>query len=199
MTHAALKTEARNESKNVCHAVRRSLRMRLLSGAARLALPMASMIAALGVCLPGNAQAQNVVNPVQNTTFVIDPTQNPIAFGAGTNIDTTAVVDSDGVFGAAGTAWTVSNQGIINSTFHGVSLAGAGSSFINSGTISATSNLVTSAGVFLGNVGTVTNQANGTISGIGGADGIGVGATAGIGQRAVERGCRNDAPQRPLI
>ena len=179
MTHAASKTESGNESKPVCHAVRRSLRVRLLSGAASLALPMASMIVTLGVCLPGNAQAQNVVNPVQNTTFVIDPTQNPIAFGAGTNIDTTAVVHSDGVFGAAGTAWSVSNQGVINSTFHGVSLAGAGSSFINSGTISATSNLVTSAGVFLGNGGTVTNQANGTISGIGGADGIDINGGAG--------------------
>ena len=83
MTHAASKTEARNELNNVCHAVRRSLRMRLLSGAARLALPMASMIAALGVCLPGNAQAQNVVNPVQNTTFVIDPISESDRFRCG--------------------------------------------------------------------------------------------------------------------
>ena len=169
MTHAASKTESGNESKDiVCRAVRSSLRLRLLSGAASFALPVASMILAVGVCTPRDAQAQTVVNPVQTTTFVINTNQNPIAFGTATNIDTTAVVDSDGVFAGGGTAWSVSNQGIIKSTFHGVFLAGAGSSFINSGSISATSNLGTSAGIFLTTGGTVTNQANGTISGIGG-------------------------------
>ncbi|MFZ0111059.1 MAG: hypothetical protein WAL01_16385, partial [Pseudolabrys sp.] len=43
MTHAASKTEAKNESKNIAsRALRSSRRLRLMSGAASLALPMAS-------------------------------------------------------------------------------------------------------------------------------------------------------------
>ena len=171
MTHAASKTESGNESKSiVCRAVRSSLRLRLLSGATCFAVPVASHDpGGWRLYAPRDAQAQTVVNPVQTTTFVINTNQNPIAFGTATNIDTTAVVDSDGVFAGGGTAWSVSNQGNHQIYLHGVFLAGAGSSFINSGSISATSNLGTSAGHFSNHRrSTVTNQANGTISGIGG-------------------------------
>ena len=178
MTHVAPLTESRNESKNtLCSAERSSLRMRMLSGAASLALP-ASVILALGVCMPGDAQAQ--VSVVQNTTFTLSPAENPFVFGAGTNIDTSAAPADDAVFGAAGTQWIVTNQGTLKSNFHGIALVGTGSSVINSGTISVTSNLVTSAGVYLANGGTVVNQAGGTISGSG-ADGIEIdGATGSV-------------------
>ena len=76
MTHAASKTESANGS-NSTRTGRNSLRLRLLSGAASLALPVASMIVAVGVCVPDAAHAQTTVNPVQTTTFTLDPAQNP--------------------------------------------------------------------------------------------------------------------------
>ena len=153
------------ESRNiVCRAVRSALRARLLSGASSLALPLASMIVTLGVCVPRDAQAQTTVTPVQTTTFTLTPSQNPIIFGAGTNIDTTAAAGVDAVFGDTSTIWAVTNQGTIQGSLRGVFLGGAGSSLINSGTIAQTGNLVTSAGVRLANGGTVTNLVNATIS-----------------------------------
>ena len=153
------------ESRNiVCRAVRSALRARLLSGVASLVLPLASMIVTLGVCVPRDAQAQTTVTPVQTTTFTLTPSQNPIIFGAGTNIDTTAAAGVDAVFGDTSTIWAVTNQGTIQGSLRGVFLGGAGSSLINSGTIAQTGNLVTSAGVRLANGGTVTNLVNATIS-----------------------------------
>ena len=149
----------------VCRAVRSALRARLLSGASSLALPVASMIVTLGVCAPRDAQAQTTVNPVQTTTFNLNPFESQIIFGAGTNIDTTATAGVDAVFGAATTIWAVTNQGTIQGSLRGVFLGGPGSSLINSGTISQTGNLVNSAGVRLDNGGTVTNLVNATISG----------------------------------
>ena len=149
----------------VCRAVRSALRARLLSGASSLALPVASMIVTLGVRAPRDAQAQTTVNPVQTTTFNLNPFESQIIFGAGTNIDTTATAGVDAVFGAATTIWAVTNQGTIQGSLRGVFLGGPGSSLINSGTISQTGNLVNSAGVRLDNGGTVTNLVNATISG----------------------------------
>jgi outer membrane autotransporter protein len=122
------------------------------------------MIVTLGVCVPRDAQAQTTVTPVQTTTFTLTPSQNPIIFGAGTNIDTTAAAGVDAVFGDTSTIWAVTNQGTIQGSLRGVFLGGAGSSLINSGTIAQTGNLVTSAGVRLANGGTVTNLVNATIS-----------------------------------
>ena len=149
----------------VCRAVRRALRVRLLSGASSLALPVASMIVTLGVCVPRDAQAQTTVTPVQTTTFNLNPFESQIIFGAGTNIDTTATAGVDAIFGDTSTIWAVTNQGTIQGSLRGVFLGGAGSSLINSGTISQTGNLVNSAGVRLDNGGTVTNQANAAIIG----------------------------------
>jgi len=143
---------------------RRPLRAHLLNGASSVALSVASMIVALGVCMPGNARAQTTVNPNQTTTFTLDPLQNPIVFGAGTNIDTSATIPADAIFGGAGTAWDVTTQGTIQGNRRGVSLGGAGSSLINSGAISETSNFVDSGAVVLDNGGTVTNQQNGAIT-----------------------------------
>lgn len=154
-----------SKNKNIARRfVRSSLRARLLCGASSLALPAASIIVALGVCIPDDAQAQTTVNPVQNTTFTLDPAQNPTIFDTGTNIDTTATVGAKGVSGDANTQWTVVNRGTIAADYRGISLDGAGSNITNHGTISQTDNLVGSAGIFLGNGGLVINEANATIS-----------------------------------
>jgi hypothetical protein len=142
-----------------------SIHARLLGSASGVALSVASVVVALGVCVPGAAQAQTTVNPVQTTTFTLNAAQNPIIFGSTTSIDTSATPAADAIFGGGGTAWIVTNQVNILGNRRGVSLGGAGSSLVNSGTISETTNLVGSAGVFLTNGGTVTNLASGTISG----------------------------------
>ena len=161
MTHATSKTESGNGSENI---VRSSLRLRLLSGAASLALPVASIIVAVGVCAPDAAHAQTTVNPVQTTTFTLDPAQNPTIFDTGTNINTTGTVAAKGVSGDANTQWTVVNKGTIAADYRGISLDGAGSNVTNHGTISQTDNLVGSAGIFIGNGGLVVNTAGATIS-----------------------------------
>src|SRR5258708_29839086 len=79
--------------------MRRPIRARLLGGASSVALSVASMIVALGVCMPGDARAQTTVNPNQTTTFTLDPLQNPIVFGPATNIDTSATIPADAIFG----------------------------------------------------------------------------------------------------
>jgi len=165
MTHAASKTESENGSDNIARrAVRSSLRLRLLSGASSLALPVASMIAAVGICAPSAAHAQTTVNPVQTTTFTLIPAQNPTIFDTGTNINTTPTVGASGVSGDASTQWTIVNKGSIAADYRGISLDGAGSNVTNHGTISQTDNLVGSAGIFLGNGGLVVNTAGATIS-----------------------------------
>ena len=174
MMHAASKVESGNGSTKI---VRSSLRLRLLSGAASLALPVASMIVAVGVCAPDAAHAQTTVNPVQTTTFTLNPAQNPITFGSTTNIDTTSSSSSHAVAGGTGTAWTVTNQGRIAGARAGISLDGAGSSVVNSNTIISTVNVIGGGGVVLNNGGTVTNQANATITAV--TDGVSIQGAAG--------------------
>lgn len=164
MTHVASKTESGNGPNIVRRAPRSSLRLRLLSGAASVALPVASMIAAAGVCVSGAAHAQTTVNPVQTTTFTLVPAENPIVFDTGTNIDTTATVGANGVSGDTSTQWIIGNKGSIAADYRGISLDGAGSSVTNHGTISQTDNLVGSAGIFLGNGGFVINTAGAKIN-----------------------------------
>ena len=135
------------------------IRARLLGSASGVALSVASVAVALGVCVPGPAQAQTTVNPVQTTTFTLTPAQNPIIFGTGTNINTSA--GTGAVNGGLNTAWTVTNNGTLIGGDIGVFLAGAGSSLTNSNSISGT----TDNGVQLFDGGTVINQVGGTISG----------------------------------
>jgi outer membrane autotransporter protein len=139
----------------------------LLRSTSSLAISVASMIVALGICVPGDARAQTTVNPVQTTAFTLTPAQNPIIFGPGTNIDTTATANVDAVDGDANTTWTVTNQGKLSGSGLGVFLLSAGSSLTNSGTISGGNN----RGVQLFNGGTLVNQAGGTISS-GSSDGV---------------------------
>src|SRR5690242_4404366 len=142
----------------------------------------ALMVSAAPLVAVASAQAQTTVNPVQTSTFTLSPTQNPIVFGASTNIDTTAatpvVTTAIGVTGGSGTAWDVTNDGSIQGNNRGVSLDGAGSALTNNGAISATSTKIDSAGVFLSSGGSVTNTGLGSIKGIG-TDGIRVEGGAG--------------------
>ena len=140
-------------------AARSSIHARLLGSASGVALSVAAVAVALGVCVPGAAQAQTTVNPVQTTTFALTPAQNPIIFGPTTNIDTTA--GTVAVNGDINTAWTVTNNGTLIGGNIGVFLAGAGSSLTNTKSISGT----TDNGVQLLDGGTVINQVSGTISG----------------------------------
>lgn len=142
-------------------AARRSIRARLLGSASGVALSVASVVVALGVCVPGAAQAQTTVNPVQTTTFTLNPTENPIIFGPTTNIDTSGTT-TNAVDGNAGTAWSVTNNGTLLGGRTGVFFDEAGSSLTNSKSISG----ATSDGVQLFNGGTVVNQVGGTISGL---------------------------------
>src|SRR5262249_28619139 len=107
-------------------ALRGDKRALLLSGTSSLALSIASTIVALGVCMPGDAVAQTTVNPVQSTTFILDPAQNPITFDATTNITITGSTAAT-VSGGSGTAWDVTNLGTLKGTSNGVFLNGAGS------------------------------------------------------------------------
>lgn len=86
----------------------RSLRRRrLLASTSALRVPIASAALALGVALSGEAHAQAVVNPVQTTTYTINPASNPITFGSATNINTSLTFNSNAVVGNAGTSWDV--------------------------------------------------------------------------------------------
>ena len=136
------------------HAAGNCIRTRLLSSASGVALSVASVVVALGICAPSAAQAQTTVNPVQTTTFTLTPAQNPIIFGTGTNIDTTT--GTNAVNGDLNTAWTVTNNGTLRGKI-GVFLGGAGSSLTNSNAISGT----TDNGVQLFDGGTVINQVGG--------------------------------------
>jgi uncharacterized protein with beta-barrel porin domain len=135
-------------------------RARLLCGASSLGLSTASAVLVLGIALSGEARAQTTVNPIQNTTYNINPASNPIIFGAATNIDTTATPGSYGAFGGPGPNWNVTNSGSFKGGRTGIYLQ-TPSSVTNAGTISGT----TGYGVVLFAGGSVTNQAGAAISG----------------------------------
>ena len=141
-------------------AARSSIHARLLGSASGVALSVASVVVALGVCVPGAAQAQTTVHTVQMTTFTLTAAQNPIIFDPTTNIDTRGT-NTNAVNGNTGPAWTVTNNGTLLGGDTGVLLFEAGSSLTNSKSISGASNI----GVELFNGGTVVNQVGGTISG----------------------------------
>src|ERR1700722_14951687 len=89
---------------------------------------------------------------------------NPSTIVTGTTISGTASYAS-GVYGPNGTAWTLTNQGLVSETganSYGVSFA-AGGTIINTGSGTITGY---ESGIALGGGGSVTNQAGGTISGL---------------------------------
>jgi uncharacterized protein with beta-barrel porin domain len=110
---------------------------------------------AVGVSLAGPAQA-GTVNPVQTTTYNLSPANNPITFGAGTNIN---VSGSDAVDGDATTQWNVTNDGRLTGQ-SGIVLQSS-STVLSGGSITGT----TFDGVFLATGGSLDNQAGGVIIG----------------------------------
>jgi hypothetical protein len=121
----------------------------------------------------------STVNPVQTTTYYLTTSNNPITFGAATNIDASS---GDGVFGNGAASWTVTNAGAINATGFdfGIVLVNGGTvNNLSGGTISGGaaavdiqggSGVITNAGVATGDVqilassGNITNLAGGMIS-----------------------------------
>src|SRR5581483_11123763 len=152
---------------NTNRARRSANRARLLNGASSVTLAAVSTIVVL-VSAPGNARAQTTVNPVQTTTFSLTPAQNPIIFGAGTNVDTEATAGADAVDGNVTTTWTVTNRGRLAGNQNGILFA-SGGSVINNNIISGRNGV----GVSINGIGSVINT--GTIMGTIGIDILGAG------------------------
>ena len=158
-------------------------RRRLLAGAGARALMSASTALVLGVTLSSQAHAGPVtVNPVQTTTYNLQPSANPITFGSGTKINASS---GSGVYGGNGATWTITNYGSIGapsfpsnaiklnlggavtnqsggviSGFQGIYIKGGPGTVTNAGTITTTAG----AGVFLLDGGSVTNEVGGVIN-----------------------------------
>ena len=128
-------------------------RQSLLGGASRLALHIIPFAVALGVAQAQQAGAATLtVNPVQAATYNLSPGANPITFGAGTKIDTSAA-SGNAVYGDSSTHWTVNNAGVLKGYSNGVLLQSP-SSVTNTGTIAGG----TSSGLVIGGYATVTNS-----------------------------------------
>lgn len=111
------------------------------------------MAAALGLALSHQVHAAAVtVTPVQSTTYTLTPGANPITFGQGTNINTSA--NNPAVYGGAGTQWNVTNNGNLNGTFAVV--LESKSTFTNTG--------ATNGYVSLNGGGNLINKAGATIA-----------------------------------
>ena len=113
-----------------------------------------------------------ISSSVTGPVVLVPATDNPLYItGTGT---VTSTGTADGIDGGAGTTWTISNAGVVSAavTGNGVSLAGSGI-VGNTGSISGNDALLLSAG------GNVTNNAGGSISGLG-ALGAGMGSGAGV-------------------
>src|SRR5215469_78501 len=106
-----------------------AMRTRLLNGTSCLTLSIASTIVALGVCMPGYAQAavtcgapdaNGVVtcSSSDNGTFNLSAAQT--VFDNTVNISIPASNPVPAVIGDASTAWTVTNQGILQGNARGV-------------------------------------------------------------------------------
>jgi uncharacterized protein with beta-barrel porin domain len=156
----------------------------LLRGTSSLALATATMIVALGVSMPNEAQAAITCGKPDTNTgivtctgtvdltgkgsvgYILDPTKsNAFAFDkqtAITNLDSAAVLGKD-----SNTNWVVSNEGVL-AGLKGVALSSGGGTVTNGGTIFAQGGAVVSdpplaIGVFIDGPGSVTNAAGGKI------------------------------------
>jgi hypothetical protein len=141
------------------------VRSRLLGGAARIALPAASVIVALGVGLPSEASAQSSgFNGTQATTYTLTTGANTATFTFGPNtVIGPTVLGTAGVTGDTITSWNIINQGQINGGGGG----GAGIFLDTAGGNSVTNSGTITEGVSLGAGSTLTNLAAGTITGSG--------------------------------
>ena len=146
------------------------VRARLLSGAARIALPAASMIVALGVGLPSEASAQSSgFNGTQATTYTLTTGANTptFTFGPAAVIGPT-VAGTNGVNGDTLSNWNVINKGQISGSGGGIPGAGiylhtpGGNSVTNSGSITNGVYLTGNGNSSLANLagGTITGNAN---------------------------------------
>jgi hypothetical protein len=129
------------------------------------------------------------VNPVQTTTYYLNAANNPIIFGAGTNVDVSSG-SGIGVYGSNVRKWAVTNQGAISGHLYGVDLAAGGSVANKAGATIAGGHagvygyyyLALGAGVrILGGPGTVTNAGEINSSG---AYGVELGAGGSVTNEA---------------
>jgi hypothetical protein len=68
----------------------------------------------------------STVNPVQTTTYYLNPGDNPITFGTGTGIAVSAG-SGIGVYGSNVQSWAVTNKGAISGNLYGIDLTAGGS------------------------------------------------------------------------
>jgi hypothetical protein len=107
----------------------------------------------VGVSLAGPTGAVTV-NPVQTTTYQLQPTSNPITFGSGANIKVAGVY-SAAVKGGTAARYSITNQGYLRGGYYGIELA-RGAMVTNAGTISGgRRGIVFAAGGTVANAGTI--------------------------------------------
>ncbi|SHL99443.1 Uncharacterized conserved protein, contains a C-terminal beta-barrel porin domain [Bradyrhizobium lablabi] len=116
------------------------------------------MVLALGVSLSSAASAQTVI-PSGNTTYNLNPANNPFLINSGTT--RTSAVFYDAIYGSNATPWTLTNNGsVTGNQSSGVHLQSQGT-VTNAGSITGTNNF----GIYLQGGGIVTNRAGGVIRG----------------------------------
>lgn len=127
--------------------------MELCGRASSLAICAGALTGIFAAGAAVSAQAAAVtINPVQATTYALQPSQNPVTFGGGTNIDNAG---GDAVFSTRNTHWTITNDGQLKSTSGvGLDLESATITLTNEGNIYGAT-----AGVWAAK-GTVTNDAS---------------------------------------
>jgi len=161
-----------------------------------------SIVAKVASAASLGVSANTVVNPVQNSTYDLKSTNNPITFGATTKIDATGTPGANAVTGAAASRYLVVNQGSLSASGYGIQLLGSGTvtnsghissqtrggvSIRGSGAVANTGTIV--GGVGLGGGGKITNGARAVISG-----GVGIGGAAGtvVNAGAIENAAGGD-------
>ncbi len=123
-----------------------------------------------------NVSGGLIISTTTTGPLTLSANNNPVTITSMGSVKATGS-GSDAIDGPAGARWSVTNAGtILSSQAYGISLKGAGSSIVNSGTI-AGNTAASGYGVALENGGTVSNASSGTISG--GEDAIFVYGAAG--------------------